>query len=489
MRQGQVHDRVQSKRTQGGEMTPAQVRAGWGRPGPKERLAILFFFLCALAFGVNVEVRSDFLDARRTDLDVYLRAAWAVRTGHDLYSIVDDRGWHYHYPPLFAIALIALADPPAGESRAGMMPFGMAVAIWYVLNLLFLGWAVNHLAGALEREVAARYGGIPPPGSQSWWSLRILPVVICIAPIGVALERGQADVLLLALLGGMIVAIMARRGIAAGIWLAAAICLKLIPLYLLVYPLWRRDWRMIGSCALGLIIGLVLIPMAYFGPAKALSYAREWNHALIEPALLGGKDRSRTGELLDINATDNQSFVALIHRWRNFDETISIPRPLRTHPLEPWAKPLHWLIAILLTALTLLGAQWRPAIVSPIGEELFISSLLVLMVLSSPVSHVHYFTLLVPLAMGLFLISRREGAYPAGKWVWLFAAVIASGAVPLLPHLEALRDLCMTSFGALALWGVGLMMMRRSAAEFSVTDEFNARGFEPRPRIGIGQQL
>ena len=67
---------------------------------------------------------------------------------------------------------------------------------------------------------------------------------------------------------------------------------------------------------------------------------------LIEPALLGGSDRSRAGELLDVNATDSQSFVALIHRWHNLDETVRLPRPLRSRPLETWAKPAHWAIAI-----------------------------------------------------------------------------------------------------------------------------------------------
>jgi alpha-1,2-mannosyltransferase len=446
------------------------------------------FFLCAVAFGVNVEVRSDFLNTRRTDFDVYLRAAWAMRTGHDPYTITDNRGWHYLYPPLFAIALIPLADPPPGQSRAGMMPFGVAVAIWYVLNLILVGWAVNHLAAAMERAVAARYGGIPPPGSRSWWALRILPMVICLPPIGVALERGQADLLLLAMLVGFIVAVMARRSLAAGMWLAAAICLKVIPLYLLIYPLWRRDWRMIAACALGVVIGIGIIPAALLGPAKAIRYTREWNHVLIAPAMFAGKDRSRARELLDINATDNQSFVALIHRWRNFDETLTIARRLRSRPLEPWAKPAHWCIAIVLTALTLLAASGRRAAAAPIHEELLVSCLMVLMVLSSPVSHLHYFSLLVPLAMGLMVAGRGAGVYPGRKWAWLFAAVIASGALPLLPGLGALRDLGMASFGALALWSAGLLTMRRSAAEISVADHLDPGALKAPTGIGVGQQ-
>jgi alpha-1,2-mannosyltransferase len=419
------------------------------------------FFLCALAFGAIVEMRSAFLHYRMTDLDVYLRAAWAVRTGHDPYTITDDRGWHYHYPPLFAIALIPLADPPRGHSRSGMLPFGMAVALWYVLNLLFVVYALNHLANALERAAAANRSGIPPPGARSWWSLRLLPTLICIGPLGVAVERGQADLLLLALLCAMIGAIMARRSATAGWCLAGAICLKLFPAYLLIYSLWRRDLRLLASCAMGLILGLIVIPAAFFGPGSTISYAREWNQVLIQPALLGGADRSRAGELLDINATDSQSFLALIHRWYNLDETVELPRPLRSRPLETWATPAHWAIAIFLTALTLAAARWRPP-GSPLDEEIFLGSLAIIMVLSSPVSHLHYLNLAVPLTMGLVMAGRGDAVYPRRKWIWLFAAVAACGVLPLLPGLEVLRDLGLEGFAALALWGVGTTALRRS---------------------------
>jgi len=465
----------------------ARPRPGWERPTRVERWGIALFFLCAIGFGAIVEMRSAFLNARRTDLDVYLRAAWAARTGHDLYTIIDDRGWHYHYPPLFAIALIALADPPPGQSRAGMMPFWLSVAVWYLLNLIFLGWAVNHLAVALEQCVAARCGGRPPPGSRSWWTLRIVPILVCIAPVGVALERGQADVLVLALLCAMLAAIMARRSIAAGMWLAGAICLKLFPAYLLIYPLWRRDWRMIASCGLGLVLGLVLVPAAFFGPARALSYAREWNRVLIQPALFNGANQSRSGELLDINGTDNQSFVAMFHRWRNFDETVTIARRFRSRPLESWAKPAHWAVAMLLTLATLLAAQWRPKDDLPLREELFASSLAILMVLSSPVSHVHYFTLMVPLAMGLLMIGRGGAVYPERKWIWLFAVAGLSAAAPLLPGLEALRDLCVGSFGALALWGAGLVTIGR-LPELGVVHQFDSGRLQPEPALRISEQ-
>jgi alpha-1,2-mannosyltransferase len=461
-----VYERAQKKSTFS-EPPPAQVSAAWAPPNGVERIGIALIFICAVAFGAIVEMRSAFLKVRRTDLDVYLRAAWAVRTGRDPYKITDDSGWHYHYPPLFAIALLPLADPPSWESPRGMMPFGLAVALWYVLNLLFLAFAVCYLAGALERGAALSASGIPPPYSRSWWSLRLIPILVCIGPIGVALERGQADLLVLALLCGMIGAIIAGRSFAAGLSLAGAICLKLFPLYLLIYPLWRRDWRLIAGCALGLVLGLAVIPAVFLGPAKTMSYAREQNEVLIQPALFSGTDRSRAGELLDIDATDNQSFIALIHRWHNFDQTVAVRRELRTRPLERWAKAAHCSIAVFLTMLTLLGARWcRQA--PPLAEALFLGSLAIIMILSSPVSHLHYFTLALPLAMALLMAERGDGVYPDRMWLWFFAGVSACGTAPLLPGLQALRDLGLASFSALGLWCAGTIALGRDVQPRSV---------------------
>ena len=78
-----------------------------------QKIGLCLLLLSILLFGIWVEFRGAFLHSRMTDAGVYLRAAWAVRNGKDLYSITDDRGWHYVYPPLFAVAMSPLADPPA----------------------------------------------------------------------------------------------------------------------------------------------------------------------------------------------------------------------------------------------------------------------------------------------------------------------------------------------------------------------------------------
>src|SRR5438874_9559923 len=89
-------------------------------------------------FGVLVEMRSAYLKRRMGDLGVFLRTAWAVRAGQDIYTVTDNNGYHYHYPPLFAILLVPLADPPPGADLSWTAPYAVAVAVWYAFSLFCL---------------------------------------------------------------------------------------------------------------------------------------------------------------------------------------------------------------------------------------------------------------------------------------------------------------------------------------------------------------
>src|SRR5258708_517755 len=84
----------------------------WGRVRGKEGLGSALLVGVAVVFVVWVMFRSAFLHKRYRDLAVFLRAAGGVSHGLDLYAIPDDRGLFYHSPPLLAILLIPLADPP-----------------------------------------------------------------------------------------------------------------------------------------------------------------------------------------------------------------------------------------------------------------------------------------------------------------------------------------------------------------------------------------
>src|SRR5262249_18739628 len=157
----------------------------------------------------------------------------------------DANDWHYHYPPLFAILLAPLADPPPGADRTFALPFAVSVAVFYLLSVACLVWGVHALARAVEET-------IPCPDSRTrWWSLRLWPILLGLPAITATVVRGQVGLQLLVLLCGLGASLLRGQRGRAGLWLAAAICLKVIPAYLLIYPLWRRDLRCLAGCAAG----------------------------------------------------------------------------------------------------------------------------------------------------------------------------------------------------------------------------------------------
>jgi alpha-1,2-mannosyltransferase len=436
--------------------------APYAPPARWQRIGHILLCLTMVVFGVVVEIRSAFLKRHMTDLGVYLRAAWAVRVGEDPYTVTDDNGWHYHYPTLFAILMVPFADPPAGADRTGMLPFWLIVALWYAFSLVCAAFAVHMLAGALEQTSPDPAVRGQPRGCRRWWALRLLPMLACLVPIGHTLARGQVNLLLLLLLSGMAAALLRGRSWQAGFWLAGAICLKIIPALLLIYPVWRRDRRCLAGCALGLVVGLALIPSLVFGPVRNWAYFREWDQALRQPALQGEGDQSRAKELIDVTATDSQSFLAILHNTTNLD------RYTRPTTPAPWVRVAHWLIGgLLLGIMFLLAGRGR---LSASKETIFLGGLVLMMMLLSPVCHLHYFCLLLPLVMGLMAATwEQQSSVPVrcGFWILLGVNAVAS-ALPHLPGLEILRDVGLVTYTALTLWLAGVVWVaRRSPVKVS----------------------
>jgi hypothetical protein len=419
-----------------------------------ERCGLILLGIVVILFGGLVELRSALLRRRMGDLDVFLRAAWAVRAGEDIYAVTSSNGFHYHYPPLFAILLTPLADPPAGADRAWILPYPTAVAVWYFLSMLCLAAAVHGLASALEQSSPDPAVRNQLLGCWRWWALRVVPFLACVPAVGGSLMRGQVDALLLFLLCGMIAAFLRGRSWQAGLCLAAAISLKVIPAFLLLYPLRQRDWRCLSACALGLAVGLGVIPAGVFGPARAWSYLEEWAEVLVRPALTQGGDQSRALELTDVPSTDSQSLLAILHN------TLYLDRSTRPRQPSDGVRLAHWSIGVILTGLLFWAARQRPACDGP-GTVVLLGSLVMLMLLLSPVCHLHYFCLAIPLVMGLLALDQQSGAIlrlSSPMKVLLLLNLLAN-ALPRIPGLDVLRDLGIAGHAGLVLTLVGIAVL------------------------------
>ena len=421
-----------------------------------ERYGIWVWPLLAIGMGVMVELRSAFMDRRMTDFGCYARAAWAVRAGEDIYSITDDNSFHFAYPPACAVAFLPLADAPTGEARPWMLPYAVSVGIWYVMSIGFLVWGVHATAAALQSTSADPAVRTAPRYSRRWWYARTLPLMLCLAPIGCSLSRGQVNLLLVFMVMMTFAAWVRGHGFRAGLWLAAAVCLKFIPGFLLLFVLWRRDARSLAGVAAGLVVGVAIVPALAWGPGGAVAVHERMLEAILLPAVGRDADQARAKELMEMTATDNQSIQATLH---NFLYPTKATRPPHA---DFGTKIAHLLITLALTTGSLLAAGWRKD-ADPTRTLILLGSLFLIMTIASPVSHTHYFVFAMPLMMGLIAdsVARSGGFVGSVRSVAFLGLTGLMFALPMIPIWEMRREAGLPLLASLLLWGAGVRALRR----------------------------
>lgn len=447
------------------QAAPRRRRGRWSALTRAQKWGLIGLWIVAIIVGGFVETRGALLHDRHTDVGVYFRAAWAVRVGENPYRITDDNHWHYVYPPLLAILMMPLADAPHGAGRAGLLPYAVSVGIWYVLSVICLAVAVNALARAIGAILDRQSGTASDSAvsAQRWWMLCFWPLALCIPVIIRSVIRGQVGPLWLWLTAGMIVAVINRHSFRAGVWLAASVCIKVIPLYLLLYPLWRRDLRMLAGCAAGLFLGLVAIPWATMGTHRFVQTNRHYLTAFLIPSVTGKPiDKVLQKELENPKTSDNNSFVAV---FRNMGH-IFAGTPFSYTPPR-FARIGHWLFAGMMTLLTLAAAGWKRRN-DPLNEALFLGLLVVVMLPSAPVCHPHYFMLMLPLLTAMFAMFLARPPKVKVGW-WLLLAFIPLSHIITGMGDDLFRYTGLVLWAAVATWIAGAWMLWRHSSATSVT--------------------
>ncbi len=435
--------------------TPPPARAGTAA-GPLyrfERGGLALLAATMLAFGGLVLLRSAFQESRKTDFGVYCRAAHAVRVGTDIYgpNTCDDNGWHYCYPPPFAVAMVPFADPFAFQDHAGYLPFWASVTAWYLLSVGLIAWSLHRFAAAvLPAEV---------PYSRRWWYARTVPFYVCIGGLTYTLARGQVNSVVVAMIAGAFTATCRRQPVGAGLWLAGAVAVKVIPVYLLLDSLVRKDWRSVGGLALGLALFLVAVPAAVWGWQGMIDNNVTFLDAVLAPGALGTGDQMRAKELTNTASTDSQSFQAALHNLRHPDPAT---RPVNA---DASTKLVHVAVSGFLT-LTMLGvAVVRGVRPGPAERLIFLGCVTIAMLHVTPVSHMHYYALGLPLVAGLWLQGLRDRPGRVTCDPVTLALLIGWGGlvlVMLLPHdvPSRMRECGVGPLASVVLWACGL---RRAA--------------------------
>jgi hypothetical protein len=361
---------------------------------------------------------------KRTDLTCYLVAAESVlRGGADLYRVTNERGWNYNYPPLFAIVMVPFTKVSLFWASLG----------WYVISLGLLAWA-------LRMCVAMLPGG---PSDNNRWLLYALPPVLMGWPVISALMRGQASVLLMWLVVAAVYNSYKGREMLGAASLAGAIVLKVFPVLLLVYFLWRRQWRLVAGTIAGVALGAFVMPAAVLGWQNNRALLQEWMDVVGKPALnimAADPESHRYQELLNLARGRNQSLQAILAR------VLGVARN----------REIAAGIAVAMLAGTILAGRRA----GPRGELLTVSAVVAWNVVTPPVSETHYFVLLLlPLAALVWLAIREDDSTTrAGARVVLLVFAASNLGKPVETYGP-------TFWGTLVLWAALVTAARRGAME------------------------
>jgi hypothetical protein len=237
---------------------------------------VLFFVALSLQYTLKVtssdrDNRSAFLRWRDQILDL----------DHGV-NIYDEH--HYPNPPIMALLLEPLAELPplAGSLLWFYLKVGMALLIFH--------W-VFRLVESPDR---------PFP----FWA-KVLAVLLSLRPLVGDLTHGNVNIFILFLTIAALYCHRCRKDFAAGLLLALAIACKVTPALFVPYFLWKRSWKTLAGCVVGLALSLWLLPGLCLGPDHNAYLLGRWAQQMIVPYLVEGQVTTEH---------QNQSLPGLVYR-------------------------------------------------------------------------------------------------------------------------------------------------------------------------------
>ena len=363
------------------------------RPTGRRPRLLLWIALAALVVGLGaISVHRLFRGSSALD-DTLEYARELVLEGTNAYETHRTEGTHSKYPPFFFLVTAPLA----------LLPLGVAGAIWFLLNTS-LSVACCVLAVAAFR--APGTGGRLPPIAYA--SPGLLAAVVIVTN----LSRGQVNILILFFVCLGLYAFRRGRDLRAGLALGIAVALKLTPLLLVVYLLYRRAWRVALGTGIALIVAWAILPALVFGPREAVTVTKSW-----VGVVQTFSEKGVLGEGVAGVRHTNQSLSAAFHRFFTRSPADAGRTDFYLNVASLDYETAAWIVRAL-SALVLLLLAWF--VRGPIGERgadvrwgYEISLVLLAVLIISPISWInHYVVLIVAFAAALEGMRRASPGAP-----------------------------------------------------------------------------
>ncbi len=221
---------------------------------PRPRRLMLALYVASAAL---VTVQQAML-GHSNNLSIFRSASLNLLAGRDLYAAHPEQHLDfYKYSPTFALLFAPLA----------YLPFALAFLCWSLLNGLLLWYALDRLL----------------PERQATIALALLYLEVLLA-----LQYGQSNALVAALMILGFVAFEGRRQLGAALSITVGAAVKLFPLAgLSLAALYPRRLRF-GAIAVGVLAAAVVLPLVVIPPADLLAQYRSWHAIEAKDTLLRG---------------------------------------------------------------------------------------------------------------------------------------------------------------------------------------------------------
>lgn len=336
--------------------------------------------------------RSAFLRWRTMILD--------VAAGANVYVGVNE----YPNPPIMAAILLPFAKLP---------PLAGALA-WFYAKVLM---------AALAAMWAFRLiGGVPD------WA-KALALLCSLPPLLGDLTHNNVNIFILFLVAACLEAYRRNWDIASGLVLALAIACKVTPLLFVAYFAWKRSWRALAGCAVGLGLWLFVVPGLVYGWERNNELLESWYRLMVRPAVVENRVTSEH---------PNQSLPGVVFRlfthspsFIEYDKTPQgdIPRAADFHNVADVGNDsARWVVKALMAGFALLVVVLCRTPRSERQGVRFAAecSLIVLgMLLFSERTWKHHaVTLLFPFAVIAFALSSEIGSRTRSLLVGVLVAVM-----------------------------------------------------------------
>jgi len=192
------------------------------------------------------------------NLSIFRSASLNLFAGRDLYAAHPEQHFDfYKYSPTFALLFAPLA----------YLPFALAFLCWSLLNGLLLWYALDRLLPEREATIAL--------------ALLYLEVLL-------ALQYGQSNALVAALMILAFVAFEGRRQLGAALSITAGAAVKLFPLAALSLAVFHPRRLRFAAIFIAVLGAALLLPLLAISPADLLAQYRSWHAIEAKDALRRG---------------------------------------------------------------------------------------------------------------------------------------------------------------------------------------------------------